>query len=88
MYDYHRNGLDKMHGDIGVSKAVMLSSLKAVGTVEDKYRNSMIVQMFCNAKRLEILEVFKNSVKSEQRQVYNIMATLDPSQVEQLKVLR
>lgn len=88
MYDYHRNGLDKMHSDISVSKAVMLSALKSVGQVEDKYRNSMVVQMFCNAKRLEILEVFKNSLKTEQRQVYNVMAAINPSQVDQLKELR
>lgn len=88
MYDYHRNGLDRMHGDISVSKAVMLSALKSVGQVEDKYRNSMVVQMFCNAKRLEILEVFKNSLKTEQRQVYNVMAAINPSQVDQLKELR
>ncbi len=88
IYDYHRNGLDKMHSDISVSKAVILSSLKGVGQVEDKYRNSMIVQMFANAKRQEILEIFKNSVKSEQRTVYNVMASIDPSQVDQLKELR
>jgi len=87
-YDYHRNGLDKMHNDINVSKAVMLSSLKDVGYVSDQYRNAMVVQMFSNAKRQEILEVFKNSIKSEQRQVYNVMASIDPSQVDLLKALR
>ena len=88
MYDYHRNGLDKMHNDITVSKAIILSSIKGVGQVSDLYRNAMIVQMFSNAKRLEILEIFKNSVKSEQRQVYQVMASIDPSQVDQLKELR
>lgn len=88
MYDYHRNGLDKMYTDITVSKAVILSSIKGVGQVSDLYRNAMIVQMFSNAKRQEVLEIFKNSIKSEQRQVYNAMATIDPSQVDQLKELR
>ncbi len=87
-YDYHRNGLDKMHKDINVSKAVMLSAIKDVGRVSDTYRNAMVIQMFSNSKRQEILEVFKNSIKSEQRQVYNVMASIDPSQVDQLKALR
>ncbi len=87
-YDYHRNGLDKMGGDINSSKAVMLSSIKAIGQVSDLYRNAMVIQMWSNAKRQEVLEVFKNSIKSEQRQVYNVMATIDPSQVDLLKALR
>ena len=77
-----------MHNDINVSKAVMLSAIKEVGRVSDTYRNAMVIQMFSNAKRLEILEVFKNSIKSEQRQVYNVMASIDPSQVDVLKALR
>jgi hypothetical protein len=88
LYDYHRNGLDKMHNDVSVSKAVMLSSLKSIGQVSDAYRNAMIVQMFSNAKRQEILEVFKNSVKSEQRQVYQVMSSIDPSQIDLLRALR
>lgn len=88
IYDYHRNGLDKMHSDVSVSKAVILSSLKSVGQLSDLYRNAMIVQMFSNAKRAEILEIFKNSIKTEQRQVYKIMSSIDPSQVDQLRALR
>lgn len=88
IYDYHRNGLDKMFGDIAVSKAVILSSIKSIGQVSDLYRNAMVVQMFSNAKRQEILEVFKNSIKAEQRQVYKVMSSIDPSQIDLLKELR
>ncbi len=88
IYDYHRNGLDKMHNDISRSKAIVLSAVKSVGQVSNTYRNAMVVQMFSNAKRQEILEIFKNSVKSEQRQVYNVMAAIDPSQADLLRELR
>lgn len=88
VYDYHRNGLDKMHNDISTSKAIILSSLKNIAQVSDLYRNAMIVQMFSNAKREEILEIFKNSVKSEQRQVYQVMSTIDPSQIDVMRELR
>lgn len=88
MYDYHRNGLDKMHGDIGLSKAIMLSAIKNVGQVNTGYKNSMVVQMFSNAKQQEILEIFQNSIKSEQRQVYKVMSVLDPSQVDEIRALR
>lgn len=88
IYDYHRNGLDKMHNDISVSKAIVLSSIKAVAQVSDSYRNAMLVQMFSNAKQQEVLEIFKNSIKSEQRQVYNVMTTINPSQSDLLRELR
>ena len=88
MYDYHRNGLDKLYTDINVGKAVILSSIKGIGQVSNLYRNAMIVQMFSNAKRQEVLEIFRNSIKSEQRQVYKAMASIDPSQVDLLKDLR
>lgn len=88
MYDYHRNGLDKMHGDVGLGKAIMLSAIKSVGQVSSSYKNAMVIQMFSNSKRQEILEVFSNSIKSEQRQVYKVMSVIDPSQVDQLRALR
>jgi len=77
-----------MSNDISVSKAVILSSLKNIGQVSDLYRNAMVVQMFSNAKRQEVLEIFKNSIKAEQRQVYQVMASIDPSQVDLLRELR
>jgi hypothetical protein len=87
MYDYHLNGLDRMYKDVTVAKAVMLSALKEVGQANNEYRNSMIIQMFSNSKRAEILDIFKNSVKSEQRQVYRIMSEIDPGQVQLLQEL-
>lgn len=87
MYDYHRAGLDRMYEDVATSKAVILSSLKELGQVNEEYPNSMIVQMFSNSKRNEVLEIFKNSVKIEQRQVFRIMSALDPGQSELLKEL-
>ena len=88
MYDYHRKGLDKIETDVGISKAIIFSSIKEVAAVNEVYPNSMVVQMFSNSKRAEILEIFKNSVKSEQRRVFDIMANLDPAQSDFLKELR
>lgn len=87
-YDYHRNGLDRMHDDVSTGKAIILSSIKEVGRVSEVYKNSMIVQMWANAKNTEIVEVFKNSVKSEQRQVYGLMENINPSQIDVLRDLR
>ncbi len=86
-YEYHLNGLDRMYSDISVSKAVILGALKEMNEAHNAYRNSMVIQMFSNAKRGEILDIFKNSVKNEQRQVYRIMSLIDPGQVQLLQEL-
>ncbi len=88
MYDYHRKGLDKIETDVSTSKAIMFSAIKEVSAVNEVYPNTMLLQMFSNSKRAEILEVFKNSVKSEQRRVFDIMANIDPAQSDFLKELR
>lgn len=88
MYDYHRNGMDRLHDDVSTAKAVILSAVKEVGRVNSSYMNSLIVQMWSNAKNSEILEIFKNSVKSEQRQVYALMEGINPSQLDVLRELR
>lgn len=88
VYNYHRNSLDKMTNDIPTSKAILLSSLKDIEAARRVYPDAMVLQMFSNAKRAEILEIFKNSVKSEQREVYRIMAAVDPAQSDYLSELR
>ncbi len=86
-YEYHMNGLDRMYGDPTLGKAVILSALKDISAANLDYRNTLLVQLFGNAKRGEILDVFKNSVKSEQRQVYKVMSEIDPGQIQQLQEL-
>lgn len=88
LYDYHRNGLDRLYSDVSTGKATILSAIKEVGKLSDTYKNNLIVRMWSNAKNAEILEIFKNSVKSEQRQVYDIMAAVNPSQIDLLRELR
>jgi len=87
-YDYHRNGLDVMTDNALAGKAKMLSALKDIDRVNRSFRNSMLLQMFSNSKNKEILEIYKNSLKPEQRVVYNIMSTIDPAQSSQLSELR
>ena len=87
-YTYHRKGLDAMADNALLGKSRMLEALKEIDKVNRGYRNSMILQMFSNSKRNEILEIFKNSLKPEQREVYNIMATIDPAQSGKIAELR
>ena len=58
MYDYHRQGLDIMSDDPNTGRAVILQSLEVVSNVNRLQPQSMLVQMFANAKANEVIEIF------------------------------
>ena len=76
-YDYHRLGLDVMEKTPESARSSMMSALEVVDQVNRAYPNSMILQMFANAKANEIIDVFKEGNPSEKSRVYSIMTKLD-----------
>lgn len=88
IYDYHINSLDRMAEDAARSRAVMLSALTTAKDVHRSYPNSAFMQIFVNAKRDEIIEIFKGAGRGEQSKVYDIMVQLDPSQASRYNSIR
>ena len=88
MYDYHRQGLDMMADDVASGRAIILAALEEVGRVNQTYPNSMIVQMFNNAKSTEIVEIFKQGNRSEQDRVVRIMSRVDPSNASKYRGIK
>ena len=88
MYEYHINSLDKMNEDAARSRAIMLSALTSAQDVNRAYPNSVIIQIFVNAKRSEIIEIFKGAGRGEQSKVYDIMVQLDPSQASRYGAIK
>ncbi len=78
-YEYHRNGLDMMHSNVEEGKQAIVEALKNVETVSKDYVNSMIVQMFANAKAQEVTEIFAVASRTHKNEVYRIMTGLDPA---------
>lgn len=87
-YYYHRLGLDEASGDLGKAKASMMSALKDVQSVNAANPNAMSVQMFMDAKRKEIVEIFMESDNRQVAQIYDILTEVDPSQTELYNQLR
>jgi hypothetical protein len=79
MYNYYRKGLDMFTTDMDVAKAAILQSLEEVDKVNTAYFNSMIVQMFANAKRDELVEMFKVAGRPQKERVTQIMTKIDPA---------
>ncbi len=79
MYEYHRLGLDLMASDSEEGKTQMLEALKKIQTVNNDYPNSMIVQMFANAKAQEVTDIYTQASRNQKNEVYGIMTGLDPA---------
>jgi len=88
IYEYYINSMDRMHEDASRSRAIMLSALTSINSVHRSYPNSVVVPLFVDSKRNEIIEIFKGGGRGEQSKVYDIMVLLDPSQASQYNSLR
>lgn len=87
-YQYHRMGLDMMHQDTEEGKSVMLKSVEQFGQVNRSYPNNTIVPAILGTKSNEIVEVFKQAEKNQKTKVFQVMSTMDPSNVQKYSVLR
>ncbi len=87
LYEYHRLCLDKMFDEPDKSRAVLLSALTSIGQAHIDYPNTYLLQMFGDAKKDEIVEIFKIGDKGQKTKVKTIMVGMDPSKTEKYSVL-
>ena len=78
-YDYHRQGLDAMHENSVTARAIMTQGLQSLMGVNQKYPNSMIMQVFTNTKSDEIIEIYKGAFPDEKSDIIKVMVKVDPS---------
>jgi len=55
----------------------MVNAINKINDVSRNYPNAMILQMFCNSKRSEVIEVFKKGTKTEKDRSYKTMIRID-----------
>jgi len=85
LYEYHRLGIDVMYDDPERGRAIIISALKEVRNIATQYPQNAIVMLFVNSKKNEIIEVFKAAGYAQRNSVYNLMAEIDPSGIEDYK---
>jgi len=85
LYEYHRLGIDVMYDDPERGRAIIISALKEVRNIAMQYPQNAIVMLFVNSKKNEIIEVFKAAGYAQRNSVYNLMAEIDPSGIEDYK---
>lgn len=79
MYTYYRKGFDLFTINIDQGKTAILQALEEIDKVNIAYFNSMIVQMFANAKKDELVEMWKVGTKAQKDRVMQIMSKIDPA---------
>ncbi len=86
-YEYHRLGLDGLHEDADRQRAIIASGISGLQSVINSYPSTMTLQMFSDAKREEIVDVFKIADRGQKKKVYDIMVQCDPAQADKYKSL-
>ena len=84
---YH-DTLDLMSDDVDTGRAIMLLALEELGKVNQAYPNSMIIQMFTNAKMQEIVEIYKRGTQQEKDRIIQLMSKVDPTNASQYRSIR
>ena len=79
LYDYHRLGLDVMANDKIGGRSAIGKSLKYYQNIYNKRSSLYLLQVLIDAKRNEIIEVFKDGSPAEKVEMLNIMKEVDPA---------
>ncbi len=87
-YNYHLRGLDVMHKNPDLARIAMMEAIEDVQLANQAYPNTPIVQTFNDAKRDEIIEIFKAGTPQEQNNVIQIFSRVDPANASKYRSIR
>lgn len=85
IYDYHRNGLDKMYENGDKGRNVITSSLEKLKKIFDENPGVMFVSLFLNAKSDELINLYAGSNGTEKQIVSNMLVQMDASNANNYK---
>jgi len=87
IYDFHRNGLDKMYDNPNVAWRGVLNSLKKIQTINKERRNLPILSTYFNAKSDEIVGIFSKAPGNLKTEAANIALEVDVARTKTYKKL-
>jgi hypothetical protein len=88
MYQYHREGLDIMYEKPELGRAVVLNCMHLLMRIHEDTPNSMLLQMFFNAKSDELIKIFAGSPPQEKQRAIQILSQLDVPNANKYQQLR
>lgn len=87
-YAYHRTGLDLMHQDLIAGRNNITLAVEDAQKANQAYPQTVYAQAFVDAKRDEIIEIYKGATGVEQNTVITSMSRLDPSKSSAYRKIR
>lgn len=78
MYQYHRQGLDRMYDHINEGRKAIADCLNLLNAMNADNPNSMILQLFFVSKSDELAGIFSEAPVQEKLQAVNLLQKLDP----------
>lgn len=78
LYDYHRLGLDRMYDHLAEGRDVIMNCLNLLNAINADNPNTVILQMFFDAKWSELAGIFSDAPPQQQVAALNLLQKLDP----------
>jgi predicted cupin superfamily sugar epimerase len=78
-YQYHRLAMDVFKDDAEAARKEIYSALEKIRTIQQILPNSVIFKVFFNAKRDELINIFKQADPGLKNRAVELLSRLDPS---------
>lgn len=78
-YEYHRNGVDMMYESLETARKNMYQALSKLNKVVATRPNSINLLNFCQAKNVELKNLFADAEVKEKQDLVSLMQRLDPA---------
>jgi len=79
MYQYHRQGLDAMADNLESGRTHITRAIEELKRVYEERPGMYVTQMVVDAKRDEIINIFRSASENEKKSIINIMKQIDPA---------
>lgn len=81
IYNYYRNGMDKMYEDINAARKGVLECLNNIDNINSEVPNTMIVQFFFQGKSGELVKIFSKANAGDKARALELLQKLDVSNI-------
>lgn len=85
LYSYHRLGFDTFTENMPAGRAIVLEGLEDLLKVHKNSPNSYLLQVFMEAKRVEIINLFKNANQTEKNRLIKLVESIDIANVSKYR---
>lgn len=87
-YQYHRQGIDVMYENVVNGRQVVINCLQKMEKVATDFPNTMIFQMFFNAKREELIKMFSEASPNEKTTALNLLQKIDATNQDKYNAIK